>query len=95
MKCLKTAATRTPSLEGGVADEGRNGSRNVNRAEEGHDGDHGETSVVQFRDPLPLQGGRIDVGEIDGGEDHAGHVPALHVMSTLGFRDQLRDEDGE
>ena len=82
-------------LESRVSGKKRNGSGNVCGGNEGHDGDHSKTSVVQFAALAELHLVGILGGEVDGGEDDRGQVASLGVVHSRSFRDDLREEDCE
>ena len=80
-------------LEHGVSCQNWNGSWDVGGSNEGHDGDHGQTSVVQFPVSLCLHCGFVNTGEIDRREDDSRKVSSLGVVGTAGLRDDFGKED--
>ena len=74
-------------LEGGVANKSRHGARNVGGSAEGHNGDHGETAIVELGGLLLLESLGVDAREVNGREDDSGEVTALGVVSALGLGD--------
>ena len=83
------------NLEGRVANEGRYGSRDIVGGDEGHDGDHGKTAVVELTVLLLGHGLGVDAREINGRENNGGVGSSLGVVSSLGLGDHLGNEDGE
>ena len=82
-------------LEGRVANESGHRARNVGGSAEGHDGDHGETAVVELGGLLLLESLGVDAREVNRREDDGGEVAALSVVSAPGLGDELGEEDGE
>lgn len=80
-------------LEHVKAGKGGNRSRNVVGGNEGHDGNHGKTAIVQFTVLLSLQSFLADTREINRGEDNGGQRSSLHVVGTLGFRRKFGNKD--
>ena len=83
------------NLEGRVANEGRYGSRDIVGGDEGHDGDHGKTAVVELTVLLLGHGLGVDAREVNGRENNGGVGSSLGVVSSLGLGDHLGNEDGE
>lgn len=72
----------------------RDGSRDVSLGDEGHNSNHGKTSVVEFTVLLPLQGLRGNIGEVNWWEDHAWKWASLGVVDRLGLGDELSNKAG-
>ena len=83
------------NLEHGVSNKSRNRSRNVGSSNEGHDGNHGQTSVVQFTALLDLHLLWVRGSKVDWGEDNGGKVSSLCVVSSSVFGYNLSKENGE
>ena len=83
------------NLEHGVSNECRDRSRNICRGNKGHDGNHGQTPVVQFSTLLDFHLFGIAGGEVDWRENNGRHRSALCVVCSLRFSDNLGEENGE
>jgi hypothetical protein len=62
--------------------------------EKGHDGNHGETAIVQLTRSLGLEGIRVNIGKVNLGKDDGGQVTSHHVMRLLGFRREFSNKNG-
>jgi len=82
-------------LEHWVSGKSWDRSWDVVGGDEGHDGNHGKTSVVELTVLLEGHGLGRNTGEIDWWEDDGWEGTSLGVMVTLGFGDELGNEDGE
>mmetsp|Transcript_22546 Transcript_22546/g.62903 ORF Transcript_22546/g.62903 Transcript_22546/m.62903 type:complete len:250 (+) Transcript_22546:78-827(+) len=88
------ARNSTTHLEHVESGEGWDGAWDGVGSDEGHDGDHGEASVVQFTVLLGLECGFADTGEVDWWEDDGWGGTSLHVVDSLALGGELGDEDG-
>mmetsp|Transcript_3100 Transcript_3100/g.4130 ORF Transcript_3100/g.4130 Transcript_3100/m.4130 type:complete len:241 (-) Transcript_3100:27-749(-) len=82
------------NLEHGVSGKGRDGSRDVVSGNEGHDGDHGKTSVVELTGLLGGDGSGINSREVNWGENNGRQGSSLGVVGSLRFGDKFGNEDG-
>ena len=89
-----SSPNKVTNLEHVNADKSRDRSWNTVGSNEGHDGDHSKTSVVQFTALLGLQSGCINTGEVNRRENNGRGGSSLHVVSSLRFRSKLSNEDG-
>jgi hypothetical protein len=62
--------------------------------DKGHDGNHGETAIVQLTGSLGLEGIRVNIGKVNLGKDNGGQVTSHHVMRLLGFRGDFSNKNG-
>ena len=81
------------NLEGGVSSKSRYRSRDVVGSNERHDGNHGKTSIVKLTAPLRLKNSRINIGEIEFGENNLRKRTSLGVVGILGLGGKLSNED--
>jgi hypothetical protein len=81
-------------LESRVSNKSRYGSSNVISSNEGHDSNHSKTSIIELTAPLPLKNSRVNIGEVELGENNFRKGTSLGVMNSLGFGRELSDEDG-
>ena len=82
-------------LESRVSNKGRDGSWDVSGGAEGHDGDHGKTSVVELSALLLHQLSSVNTREVNWGEDNSWEFSSLGVVGSLGLSDDFGKEDGE
>ncbi len=82
------------NLESRVVGKSRYGSLDTDSGEEGHDGDHGKTSVVKLSILLLSEGSSANSREVNWREDDGRKSSSLGVVGSLGLGDQLSDEDG-
>ena len=80
-------------MEGRNSGKSRDGARDVGLRDEGHDGDHRKTGVVEFTVHLSLHGDGIDLGAVDWREDNGWEWSSLGVVDILGLGHKLSNED--
>ena len=90
---MEEKESRMSSLEHGVSGKGRNRSRNVGSGNKRHDGNHCQTSIVQFTVLLLLQCGSINRREVNRREDDGGQGSSLGVVCAIGFGNDFGKED--
>ena len=81
-------------LEGIDASKSRDRSWDGVFRDKGHDGNHGETAIVQLTRSLGLEGICVNIGKVNLGKDNGGQVTSHHVMRLLGFRGDFGNKNG-
>jgi hypothetical protein len=62
--------------------------------DKGHDGNHGETAIVQLTGSLDLESVSVNIGKVNLGKDNLGQVTSHHVMRLVGFRGEFSNKNG-
>jgi hypothetical protein len=81
------------SLESRVSNKSRNRSRNVVSSNEGHDGNHSKTSIVEFTASLSLKSCLVNLGEVKLGENNLRKRTALGVVNILRLGGNFSNKD--
>jgi hypothetical protein len=99
---IRTTQTKQPAswpanaianLEHVKSSQGRDRSRDIVGGDEGHDSDHGKSSIVQFTALLDFQCFGVNSGKVNRRENNGGHGSSLHVVSSLTFGGKFGNED--
>ena len=76
-----------------ISHQQRNGSRNIGSGNKGHDGNHGQSSIVEFRVLSSLQlFRRHAIGKTNGRKDNGGKRSSLCVVHIGRFRNDFGQE---
>lgn len=62
--------------------------------DERHDGDHGETAIVEFTGSLSLDGLGANVGKVNLGKDNFRQLASHHVVRLFDFRGDFGNQNG-